>query len=1261
MLHAITKPMLNNFTPRLYQETIFGTAAQKNALVVLPTGMGKCLTKDEPILLESGELIPIGELIEQELQKSNPCINTPNHKAVVPSKQLRVMALDDEMQWKAVNIIGYHKINADKTITLRSESGASLAVTPEHPMLVWRANGPSWVRADSVKEGERVACPKHIKTSPVSRELDLRKIFKNDMRRTVNVSIKNQISTLDEISTKKDNDTLIWFTGPKTNNTAIKGVFEVTEDFSYWMGLIVAEGRIAGGVKFYNCDKTLLLKFKKITENTFGVSTEPLKDGLLIRSTALVKFLQFFDIMPMQHSSIKKISKNIMKLDDLCVRAFLRGLFDGDGSVCKNGFIEYATASKELATDVAYLLLRCGIRARLKIKKSWATNSNKKTKRDYWRLRIMDKEDLMMFEDKIGFSQNYKMSRLKQHNNSKTAINTNWDIIPLNGELIRDLRIKIGLSSTAYKDFDLPAIDSYERNERGWSRSTLNKALYGLEVGLSKQISMNNEGLMQLQTQDNCYEIVRALKTICHAPVVWERITDIKAKNEPQWVYDISLEEHFNFIAGHNGGMIAHNTAISVMLAANRLHNYPASKILFLSPTKPLAQQHLTTFKELLTMKEGEMILVTGEVAPEKRINLMKEAKIIFATPQGVENDIINNTLNLKDISLIVFDECHRAVGNYSYVFIAQQYMKKAEFPKILGLTASPGSELEKITEVAANLFIDAVEIRTDSDPDVRPYVQDVDIKKIMITLPKEIIGVKELLERCIKNKMQELTDLGINKKMNYAGKRELLMMQRQLQAQISSGEWDFNAMKALSVIAQAVKCQHGLELVETQSLLSLKKYMDDMFSQCATTKVKATQNLCADVYFKSALIKTESLLAQNIEHPKLEAVSKFIEAEVQKNKEMKIILFTQYRDTAVQIKEMLSKKKDVIPELFVGQSKQKTTGLSQKKQIEMLEQFKDGLFNVLIATSVAEEGLDIPKVDLVAFYEPIPSAIRSIQRRGRTGRNEKGAVVMFITQGTRDEGYYWSSKAKENRMHSTLAAMRTELSRKFIHKPVQPKIDDFDKVLVRADFREKGKGVMHELINMGADIKMDNLDCADYILSSKVGIELKRTDDFVASIIDGRLMEQIKLLKNSFDKPLVIIEGEEDIYNVRNIHPNAIRGMLANIAVNFGIPIIQTKNEKDTAQLLHIIARREQSLDKSPFNPHANKKPMSVKESQEYLISSIPNIGPSLSKEILTAFGTIKNIVNAEDTDLQKVAGVGESKAKAMKDLFDYEYKNKA
>ncbi len=702
-------------------------------------------------------------------------------------------------------------------------------------------------------------------------------------------------------------------------------------------------------------------------------------------------------------------------------------------------------------------------------------------------------------------------------------------------------------------------------------------------------------------------------------------------------------------------------TAISVMLAANRLHNYPQSKILFLSPTKPLAQQHLATFKELLTMKEGEMILVTGEVAPEKRINLMKEAKIIFATPQGVENDIINNTLNLKDISLIVFDECHRAVGNYSYVFVAQQYIKKADYPKILGLTASPGSELEKITEVCTNLFIDAVEIRTDSDPDVRPYVQDVDVKKVLIPLPKEIIGVKELLERCIKNKMVELSELGINKTMTYAGKKELLMMQRELQSKIASGERDFNAMKALSVIAQAVKCQHALELVETQSLYSLKKYMDDMFAQCSTTKVKATQNLCADVYFKSALIKTESLLAQNIEHPKLDAVCKFVESEIEKNKQIKIILFTQYRDTSVKLKELLSQKKNIVPEMFMGQSKQGGTGLSQKKQIEMLEQFKDGLFNVLLATSVAEEGLDIPKVDLVIFYEPIPSAIRSIQRRGRTGRNEKGAVVMFITQGTRDEGYYWSSKAKENRMHSTLATMRTELSRKFVPKPVQQKIEEYDKVLIRTDFREKGKGIMHELINMGAEIKMDNLECADYILSSKVGVELKRTDDFVASIIDGRLMEQIKLLKNSFDKPLVIIEGEEDIYNVRNIHPNAIRGMLANIAVNFGIPIIQTKNEKDTAQLLHVIARREQSLDKSPFNPHANKKPMSLKESQEYFISSIPNIGPSLSKEILTAFGTIKNIVNAEESDLKQVNGVGETKAKAIKDLFDYEYKPKA
>ena len=191
----------------------------------------------------------------------------------------------------------------------------------------------------------------------------------------------------------------------------------------------------------------------------------------------------------------------------------------------------------------------------------------------------------------------------------------------------------------------------------------------------------------------------------------------------------------------------------------------------------------------------------------------------------------------------------------------------------------------------------------------------------------------------------------------------------------------------------------------------------------------------------------------------------------------------------------------------------------------------------------------------------------------------------------------------------------------------------------------------------MDAELKLDALPTADYILSSRVGVEYKTVEDFVQSIIDGRLLQQIKNLKNNFERPLLVIEGIDDIYSVRNVHSNAIRGMLAAITVSYGVPILYTKNFKDTAQLLNIIAKREQEETGKDFSLHPQKKAMSIKEQQEYIISSLPGVGSLLSKPLLKHFKSVKNIINAEQKELEKVEKIGKKKADKIKDIVDREY----
>jgi len=703
-------------------------------------------------------------------------------------------------------------------------------------------------------------------------------------------------------------------------------------------------------------------------------------------------------------------------------------------------------------------------------------------------------------------------------------------------------------------------------------------------------------------------------------------------------------------------------TAVSLLLGIHRLTIYPKSKILILSPTKPLCQQHVDTFRKHMKIEKDEVVLFTGSISPEKRKEAWRNAKVIVATPQSIENDVISNRIPMEDVSLVVFDEAHRAVGEYAYVFVAKQYNKLSKCAKILALTASPGSDMEKIKEVCKNLFIEEIEIRTDEDPDVKPYIKEISVDWIGVELPPVFKEAQKFLSAFLKDRMKKLKDLGLLNKQSasYVSKKDLLQLQSQIRIDAVAERTNFTLWNAISVLAEIMKIYHGQELLETQGVAALHKYLEKLQSESRTTKTKAVKNIVRDLNFRSALIKAQRMKDEKLEHPKLVELQRIVEKEVKSNKDIKIIVFNQYRDNAQDIEEKLNSIKDVKAKIFVGQMKKGDTGLSQKEQIERLEEFKTGEFNVLIATTVGEEGLDIPLVDIVIFYEPVPSAVRTIQRRGRTGRQDKGRVIILYTKGTRDESYKWSSHHKEKRMYRNLQSLRGKVGfslDKIPEKPLQDFIKDEEKIKIYADYREKGSRVIKELVDSGFSVMLSKLEVADYLLSKRVGVEFKKVEDFVQSIIDVRLLQQVKDLKRNFEKPLLVIEGVEDIYSIRNVHPNAVRGMLATIAISYGIPVLYTKSPRETAELFSVIAKRENSEDSSEFNPHGSRKPLTLKEQQEYIVSSLPGIGPTLAKPLLKKFGSVKKIVNAKPEKLEKVEKIGKQKAKQIKDVVEKDY----
>lgn len=461
-------------------------------------------------------------------------------------------------------------------------------------------------------------------------------------------------------------------------------------------------------------------------------------------------------------------------------------------------------------------------------------------------------------------------------------------------------------------------------------------------------------------------------------------------------------------------------TLIALMLAIERFKKFPLEKILVLAPTRPLIEQHFKSFKKNLPEDWADMQLFTGKTHATKRKEIWQTAEFIFSTPQCIANDLEKELYELNEVSLLVIDECHRCLKNYAYNHIAQKYKTQATNRRVLALTASPGGDKKTITEICENIGIDAVEIRTRDSKDVNPYVQELEFEKIEVEFPPEFMEIKILLEQIYNKKVSELKHRKVL--FGYASKTMLLKTQAKLMQQIKRKK-NLNSMLAVSACATALKISHALILLETQTISSFVVYLKDLFKQASEGKSKGVKKLVADPHFTKAYTLATTL---DREHPKLEALEEIVKEQFDKNPDSRIIIFAQFRETVRTISEKLNKIPNVQADNFVGQAikehgKGKTTGLKQKEQKEMIEKFKSGKINILVATSIAEEGLDIPEVNEVIFYEPIPSAIRKIQRAGRTARLSEGSLKILITKKTMDEIFYYSAYHKEKRMYRAI------------------------------------------------------------------------------------------------------------------------------------------------------------------------------------------------------------------------------------------------
>ena len=491
-------------------------------------------------------------------------------------------------------------------------------------------------------------------------------------------------------------------------------------------------------------------------------------------------------------------------------------------------------------------------------------------------------------------------------------------------------------------------------------------------------------------------------------------------------------------------------TIISLLVCINTLYNNREKRILILAPTRPLVNQHRNSFVSCIKLLDDQIAMVTGKIPPHARTVVWnkKAIRLVFSTPELVKNDIIEKRLSLKDFFLIVFDEAHRAVKDYAYTFIAEQYMQHCTHPLILGLTASPGSEKNKIQEICNNLFIEHLEYKTEEDADVKRYINLIDVKWKWFDLPSEYHYVKSILKTMLEEKLDWLVTRNIIKKNSrWIFKRDLISLGEQLRFSLNVRLEEERPSLYFALMQQsiALSLMHCIELIESQGFYSLWTFLN----RTQLEESRSHKLLLNDHRIKEVKGLIEQL---KIEHPKIEYLIKILKerfdsqfnlngnsnlTDSASEKKSRVLVFTQYRDTALHIVELLNKSK-IKASRFVGQSeKQGDPGMKQEEQNSILEYFKEGDFNVLVATSIAEEGLDIPEVDLVVFYEPVPSEIRHIQRRGRTGRKNIGSVVILAAKDTIDQRYLDVSRKKIQKMKLVLSSTNAYLKFKPVNRMI--------------------------------------------------------------------------------------------------------------------------------------------------------------------------------------------------------------------------------
>ena len=463
-------------------------------------------------------------------------------------------------------------------------------------------------------------------------------------------------------------------------------------------------------------------------------------------------------------------------------------------------------------------------------------------------------------------------------------------------------------------------------------------------------------------------------------------------------------------------------------------------KIVITAPTVGLVEQQRRMIVERIEIDSNVVQTYTGSNRPIKRGEIWKQATIVIATPQVIRNDVDSGLIHLKDVGLLIIDEAHHAKGNHATAQVADRYKAQCENPWLVAATASPGSTQTAIRQLWNRLNVHRLFVAKREDDLLQPYAVDMNIATIRVMLDATTVALMEPLET---HQFEETDAL---KRQGFLAPTEHLtaglIEEAAQRASIAISRKDPRGYDAARRISDVRRMHMLLDLLKTQGVRSARSYLQRADEQLRAGERSTSRFLKKHVIhnFRQAIETMDEC------HPKSKIVADLVVEHLEQNPDDRILIFSEYRDTVDHLVHDLNRIPGAIVDRFIGQSKRgKREGMTQKQQLAQLERFRNGEINVLVATSVGEEGLDVPSASMVLFYEPVPSAIRAIQRRGRTARERSGSVHVLVANNTRDVHVLYASRNREKRMHNVLARMRLETPLGAYKKRKEGKLLDFD------------------------------------------------------------------------------------------------------------------------------------------------------------------------------------------------------------------------